>query len=284
MPCTICQHPRHQEIDQALIAGSDTLAALAKQYNLSTSALDRHKAHLRAKVGRAKAKLVDYLQQNCLFWLSQMLEMTLRTAQAAEAEGNGKLVLQAASQGSRLINIIMKHEMPLDDRLVYRIITSPQWVTQGSLWPEDPEIMAGQRQDLAETFIVPCPDTEADARPPISSEDLTAIQALVGSLNGPAAGQLKPENRLVAKREKSGKLPGKTVGKNNKYKGYQRDILNEKIFQKDADCTCSHHWLKDLDAGRLDIAALTAIGAGRPAPELFPEFSAAAPAAPGNVF
>ena len=76
MPCTICQHPKHQEIDQALVAGSATLAALSQQYNLSTSALHRHKAHLQAKVGRAKSKLVDYLQQNCIFWLSQALEMT----------------------------------------------------------------------------------------------------------------------------------------------------------------------------------------------------------------
>ena len=85
MPCTICQHPRYQEIDQALVAGSATLAALSQQYNLSTSALHRHKAHLQAKVGRAKSKLMDYLQQNCIFWLSQTLEMTLRTAQTAEA-------------------------------------------------------------------------------------------------------------------------------------------------------------------------------------------------------
>ena len=68
---------------------------------------------------------MDYLQQNCIFWLSQTLEMTLRTAQTAEVEGNGKLLLQAVSQGTRLVNIIMKHDLPLDDRLVYKIITSP---------------------------------------------------------------------------------------------------------------------------------------------------------------
>ena len=64
MSCTICQHPQRQEIDRALVAGSATLAALSQQYQLSTSALHRHKAHLQAKVGRAKAQLQDNLLQD----------------------------------------------------------------------------------------------------------------------------------------------------------------------------------------------------------------------------
>ena len=59
MPCTICQHPKRQAIDQALITGSATLAALSQEYGLSTSALHRHKAHLQAKVNRAKDQLQD---------------------------------------------------------------------------------------------------------------------------------------------------------------------------------------------------------------------------------
>ncbi len=48
MPCSVCQHPQRQDIDQALMSGG-TLAAVSQQYNLSTSALHRHKAHLQAK-------------------------------------------------------------------------------------------------------------------------------------------------------------------------------------------------------------------------------------------
>ena len=142
MSCTICQHPKRQDIDQALIAGSATLAALSQEYGLSTSALHRHKAHLQAKVNRAKDQLQDNLRQGCLFWLSQALEMAMQTAQAAQAEGNGKLVLQALRQGTRLITIILKQDLHLDDRVVYEILASPQWATQASLLPHDPKIMA----------------------------------------------------------------------------------------------------------------------------------------------
>ena len=39
MSCTICNHPKRQEIDQALLAGSASLNALCKEHGLSTSAL-----------------------------------------------------------------------------------------------------------------------------------------------------------------------------------------------------------------------------------------------------
>jgi hypothetical protein len=99
MPCTICQHPKRPEIDQALITGSATLNALSQQYGLSTSALHRHKAHLQAKVSRAQNQLQDNLRQGCIFWLSQALAMAMQTAKAAQAEGNSRLVLPGPGPG-----------------------------------------------------------------------------------------------------------------------------------------------------------------------------------------
>ncbi len=142
MPCTICQHPKRQTIDQALINGSATLAALSQEYGLSTSALHRHKAHLQAKVNRAQAQLQDHLRLGCLFQLSQALEMVMATAAAARVEGNLKMVLQAIQQGTRLITIILKQDLPLNHRVVYEILASPQWSTQASLLPHDPNILS----------------------------------------------------------------------------------------------------------------------------------------------
>ena len=120
MSCTICQHPKRPAIDQALITGSATLAALSQEDGLSTSALHRHKAHLQAKVNRAENQLQDHLRLGCLFQLSQSLEMVMATAAAAQAEGNLKLVLQALRQGARLVTIILKQDLHLDDRVVYK--------------------------------------------------------------------------------------------------------------------------------------------------------------------
>ena len=81
--------------------------------------------------------------------------------------------------------------------------------------------------------------------------------------------------------EKSGKLAGNAVGDKKKSMKYQRYMDNEKIFPKTGAVREAGSWLKDLDAGRLDIATLSAIGAGRPLPEVLPEFLAAAQ--PGAV-
>jgi hypothetical protein len=227
MPCTVCQHPKRRDIDQALITGSATLAALSQEYGLSTSALHRHKAHLQANVNQAKAQLQDHLRQGCIFWLSQALETNIQITQTAQAEGNIKLVLQAAQQGIRLITIFLKQDIPLSDQALYATLTSPQWTAEASLLPHDPKIMALSRQSLAGTLASPCPDTVAPAASPVSPEDLDLVQQLLSDLSCPGTTGPKPGQQ----RKKSGKLPGKTSCRKHNNEKYQEDKLYEKISE-----------------------------------------------------
>ena len=229
MSCTICNHPDRQAIDQALVAGA-TLAALSQQYQLSTSALHRHKAHLQAQVNRGKDRLLDNVRQGCLFWLTQALEMIMQTASTAQAEGSHKLVLQALAQGTRLITIILKHDLPLDDRTVFELLSSPQWADQSGLLPHDPNIMALSRQSLTGIFSSPCPEGEA------LPEDLDTLQAILSTLGQPpdtqpetANRKLKTKNRSFKQWEKSGKLAGKIPPKANKSEQDQGDMILQKI-------------------------------------------------------
>jgi hypothetical protein len=233
MPCSICNHPQRQIIDQALVAGSSTLAALGQEYGLSTSALQRHKAHLQAKISRAQDQLQNNLHQTCIFWLSQALEMAMQTARAAQTEGNSRLVLQALAQGTRLINIILKQDLQLDHRVIYEILASPQWAGQTSLLPDDPQVLAVSRQTLAGTLDDPCPDIVAAASPsPHPLADLDLIKENLLSLAQPA-GQPKNDNRLSQKWEKGGKLPGYSFGFDKIYEEYQRFLEEEKITGTD---------------------------------------------------
>jgi hypothetical protein len=226
MSCTICQHPKRQTIDQALINGSATLAALSQEYGLSTSALHRHKAHLQAKVNQAKDQLQDNLRQGCIFWLSQALEMAMATAKAAQTEGNGKLVLQALGHGTRIITLILKQDFQLDPKVVYGILASPQWSTQASLLPHDPNILALSRRSLAEPLSSPCPETA-----PPSPDPLADLNLLTENLRKLTQSAAKPptENRLSKQREKGGKLPGKKPFRKDNNEEYQQDKLWEKI-------------------------------------------------------
>jgi lambda repressor-like predicted transcriptional regulator len=228
MPCSICQHPKRQEIDQALVAGSATLATLSQEHGLSTSTLQRHQAHLQAKISRAQDQLQDNLRQGYIFQLSQFLEMAMQTAQAAQAEGNSRLVLQALAQGTRLINILLKQDLQLDHRVVYEILASPQWASQTSLLPDDPQVLAVSRQTLAGALAAPCPENEPESASAISPEDLDRLQENLLTL-AQAAGQPKKDNRLSQKWEKGGKLPGYSFGFDKIYEEYQRILEEEKI-------------------------------------------------------
>ena len=184
--------------------------------------------------------------------------MTMQTAKAAQAEGNGKIVLQAVSQGTRLIKIILKQDLHLDDRVIYEILASSDWSTQAALLPDDPRIMALGRQSLAETLSSPCPETPAVSPSPVSQENLDCIQQLFPDLASPATSTPKPGKMW----EKSGKLPGKTTPDGNKIQQNHKVKTLTKISPKDANTV-----VEELAGGRLDIATLNAIGAGRSLPE-----------------
>ena len=236
MSCTICNHPQRQKIDQALVAGSATLTALSQEHGLSTSALHRHKAHLQAKVNRAKDQLQDNLRQGCIFWLSQALEMAMATARVAQTEGNAKVVLQALGHGTRIITLILKQDFQLDPKVVYGILASDQWAAQTGLLPHDPQIMALSCQSLTGTLAAPCPENEPDASSTISPADLDRLQQNLLSLAQlgvqPQTGQpkLATDSRLGQQREKGGKLPGKIPASKKNDEKKQEDELYEKII------------------------------------------------------
>ena len=129
MSCSICQHPKRQEIDQALVPAPPPWPLLAR--NIASAPRPCNATRPTCRQKSAGPKTGSWIIWPGLrFWLSQALEMTMETAQAAQAEGNGRVVLKALAQGTRLITIILKKDIPLDDRTVYELLSSPHWATQ----------------------------------------------------------------------------------------------------------------------------------------------------------
>ena len=153
MSCTVCHHPQRQAIDRALLSRSATLAQLSQQHDLSQSALHRHKQHLLKKMLQTQNRFQDILREGSLFILNTLLELVMRAAQTAGAEGNSRLVLQAARQGAGILKFMAKLDFSLGQDTVYRLLASPQWADQGSLLPTDPQIFAGSHQALADSLF-----------------------------------------------------------------------------------------------------------------------------------
>ena len=232
-------------------------------------------------------KAIDRFQKNLqhhgAFWLSRALDMVERIAKAAEAEGNHRISLQAIRQGTSLLNIINKRECQFDPLMVYAIMTSPQW-TQASLLPDDPDIMSLCRRFLAGVFDAPCPESGASpsASASMAEFDAPGQLALWDQLEI-APGKTENGGRETAhgqvKWEKSGKSAGKAGLKTDKIKINQQVRLNKNPFaasNPNAACINKDHRCGDLTDGRFDLATLSAIGAGRPVPDIIPDFLAAA--------
>ena len=176
--CTVCTHPQRQAIDQALLSGEFTLAALNQKFGPSTSALQRHKGHLEAKCRKAadvSRKSRSRAASSCSMpsW-----SMSRKGVEAAEAEGNLTGVFRGSYIGSRIIHQLNRMEGSMSLDTLHRLLTSPAWVPQGSLLPTDPQLITDLHQALVENASVFCPE------PPPKSLAMTATKMRTGINRG----------------------------------------------------------------------------------------------------
>jgi hypothetical protein len=283
MSCSICTHPQRQAIDLALLNRTATLTVLGQQHRLSKSALHRHKQHLLKKVAQAKDRFQDMLKEGYLLTLNKLLERVQRLAHKAEAEDNSRLLLQAVRQGTSIIKFMAKLEDSLRPETVCRLLASPQWTASGSLLPTEPGFLAACHQALADSFFSPCPEPDDEDDSLAEPADLTPelLSGLLAGLSqslGSSGSQPHP-----AGWEKGGKKSGKTAVDGIKKQNNQSVSRETKSFGKNPRPPAvsgpqpdaaelleawdpkllTPDWVQDLDAGRLDVATLNAIGAGR---------------------
>ena len=121
--CAVCSHPDRAAIDAALVEGQQSERAIARQWRVSRTALQRHRgAHLPAHLAKAKAA-VDVAHADTL--LTQLVDLQekasgiltkaeqdgeLRTALAAVREVRGCMELlgrltQQLASGAGYLNV-----------------------------------------------------------------------------------------------------------------------------------------------------------------------------------
>jgi hypothetical protein len=287
MPCTICSHPRRQDIDLALLNRTATLTQLSTQHGLSTSALSRHKLHLLKKMDQAKSRFQDMLREGYLFILNKSLEKVWWAVQTAEAAGDSRQLLQGVRQATDILKFMAKLDGAFTADTVHRLLASTQWAEAGSLLPTDPQFVAGCHQALADSLFAPCPESapgleEALAVGQLDDADLAELAKLHPELLQELVAALPQREGSCAcgpnpvKREKGGKKAGKTPSWNDNTQKNQLDSKHQKSPEKipgqllvtrnpkfETPLFGSGNWVEDLDAGRINSDLLNAIGAGR---------------------
>jgi hypothetical protein len=158
MKCTVCNHPQLHDIDLALLSRHGTLESLHRQFGVSVSSLQRHKNHVREKMFDARDRLQNSRQQGCLLKLNALLDHVQRAVQTAEADGSLDRVIRGSYVGSRIIHQINQMEVSLELETVYRLISAPGFVSQDTLLPTDPLVIAELHQSLLDNACAPCPE------------------------------------------------------------------------------------------------------------------------------
>ena len=158
MKCTVCNHPQQHDIDLALLSGRQTLKSLQQQYGPGKSSLFRHRKHLVAKLRRSREDLESNRQQVSLLKLNAFLDHVQRGVEAAAADGDLDRVFKGSHIGSRLIHQINHLDVPLELDTVYRLISSPGFISQDSFLPTSPQIITDLHRALVDQAFFPCPD------------------------------------------------------------------------------------------------------------------------------
>ena len=103
--CTICGHPKRNEIDEALLR-SDSLRNIAEHYGTSATALHRHKTeHLPVHLVKAQ-KAAEVLDADSLIEHLQALRVeTLDVLAAAKEAKDNKIMLAAVARAEAQLRL-----------------------------------------------------------------------------------------------------------------------------------------------------------------------------------
>ena len=248
--CTVCHHPQHLEINQAILSKDFTLAVLSQKYGLHPSSLQRHKNHIEVTMSRTLRRLREIREQGSLLLLNDILENVRRNIAAADSEGNYNAVFRGSYVASRLIHQLGRIEGDMQPDTLHRLISSPAWTPGASLLPTDPGLITGLHQGLLDGAFVPCPEPA----PEISAHDSDEAAALETGNSALEAGlatlqRLLPDLDLTLddispKAEPEAKNYRKIIEKSaanippdtEKYTQYQEDEPSEKNLPKNPAC------------------------------------------------
>jgi hypothetical protein len=127
--CTVCEHPRREEIDRALVAG-DANTKLSSVFAVSEQALRRHKgSHLPAKLVMAQAAEEEAEADKLLGQVRDLQRRVLDILDKAEEAGELRTALSAIREARGNLELLAKLLGELDERPVTNVLVSAEWVT-----------------------------------------------------------------------------------------------------------------------------------------------------------
>lgn len=148
--CTVCIHPKKDEINRVLLERSATYRIMADRYGLSQTALKRHKkGHLPVHVAKAHEAAEVAIADDLLQQIKALRNRSIAILQKAESAGDYRTALMGVREARGCIETLMEVEGELDRRGVVNVTLSPQWVELRTLIIESLKDHPDARQAVA---------------------------------------------------------------------------------------------------------------------------------------
>jgi len=115
--CSVCTHPKRDEINRAIVAGKLSLRRIAKQYGLSPSAVERHAgAHIPATLAKAREAGEVASADDLLAQVRKLKDKALSILETAEAGGELRTALSGIKEARGCLELQAKMLCEIDRR------------------------------------------------------------------------------------------------------------------------------------------------------------------------
>lgn len=107
--CSICSHPQRTTVDVRLVAGSPSIRSLAKEFDVSPSALRRHKeCHIPDALARAHGDQALLHAGTLADHVRELYTRSGSILQKAEASGDARTALGALRELRSIIDLVAR--------------------------------------------------------------------------------------------------------------------------------------------------------------------------------
>lgn len=113
--CTICTHPRREEIDRALVEG-ESFRNIAERFGVSLGALHRHREHVQDDVQQAIEAKAVRSGRSVLDRIRELNREARSLLEEARSKGRYAAAVQAIGAATRLLELEAKLLGELDER------------------------------------------------------------------------------------------------------------------------------------------------------------------------
>ncbi len=126
--CTVCEHPKREEIDRALVGETSNLS-VSSLFGVSESAVRRHKGnHVPATLAKAEEAKEASRADDLLGQVRALQGKTLGILLRAEGAGDLRTALGAIREARGNVELLAKLSGELDERPVVNLNISPEWL------------------------------------------------------------------------------------------------------------------------------------------------------------